>query len=116
MICAHVAADPWPFAPDVGSNMLVPGDPFLSQYLDVLVGFLGIGIFAAFGPFLSEVFPTQVRTTRMSFCVATTWRQPRRACDRQSRRAVGTYEANDRDRRVRFRVLRSFDHRSVGGA
>lgn len=38
-----------------------------------------------------ELFPTQVRTTRMDFDTATTWRKSWRTRDRRSWRAVGTY-------------------------
>jgi MFS family permease len=48
--------------------MFVPGNPLLIQFLGFLIGFFVIGIFAAVGPFLSELFPTQVRTTCMGFC------------------------------------------------
>ncbi|CAG2153251.1 MFS transporter [Cupriavidus numazuensis] len=41
--------------------------PWLVQILGLLVGFFVIGMFAAVGPFLSELFPTEVRTTCMGF-------------------------------------------------
>ncbi|WP_224042858.1 MFS transporter [Paraburkholderia unamae] len=47
--------------------MLVPVNPLLMQVLGFWVGFAAIGMFAALGPFLSELFPTRVRTTCMGF-------------------------------------------------
>ncbi|NUA29929.1 MFS transporter [Cupriavidus basilensis] len=49
------------------SYMLLPLNPLLAAVLGFLVGFSAIGMFAALGPFLSEMFPTQVRTTCMGF-------------------------------------------------
>ncbi|VVE25620.1 MFS transporter [Pandoraea terrigena] len=45
----------------------VPLSPWITQVLGMLVGFFVIGMFAAVGPFLSELFPTEVRTTCMGF-------------------------------------------------
>ncbi|MBB1492326.1 MULTISPECIES: MFS transporter [unclassified Paracoccus (in: a-proteobacteria)] len=47
--------------------MLVPLTPALSHILSFFVGAGVIGMFAAIGPFLSELFPTEVRTTCMGF-------------------------------------------------
>lgn len=47
--------------------MLVPLSPLLTGILGFFVGFASIGMFAALGPFLSELFPTHVRTTCMGF-------------------------------------------------
>ncbi|VVN68025.1 MFS transporter [Pseudomonas fluorescens] len=47
--------------------MFVPLNPFVAHVMGFLVGALAIGMFAALGPFLSELFPTQVRTTCMGF-------------------------------------------------
>ncbi|AAP86135.1 putative arabinose efflux permease AraJ, MFS family (plasmid) [Cupriavidus necator H16] len=49
------------------SYMLLPLNPTLTAILGFLVGFSAIGMFAALGPFLSELFPTNVRTTCMGF-------------------------------------------------
>jgi MFS family permease len=47
--------------------MLVPLSPVLTSIMGFFVGFASIGMFAALGPFLSELFPTHVRTTCMGF-------------------------------------------------
>lgn len=47
--------------------MMLPLDPLLAQVLGFVVGAGTIGMFAAVGPFLSELFPTEVRTTCMGF-------------------------------------------------
>ena len=47
--------------------MLIPLTPIIANIMGFLVGFLAIGMFAALGPFLSELFPTNVRTTCMGF-------------------------------------------------
>ena len=47
--------------------MFVPLNPVIAHVMGFLVGALAIGMFAALGPFLSELFPTQVRTTCMGF-------------------------------------------------
>ncbi len=47
--------------------MFVPLNPLVAHVMGFLVGALAIGMFAALGPFLSELFPTQVRTTCMGF-------------------------------------------------
>jgi MFS family permease len=47
--------------------MFVPLNPLVAHIMGFLVGALAIGMFAALGPFLSELFPTQVRTTCMGF-------------------------------------------------
>ncbi|SPS00478.1 MFS transporter [Cupriavidus taiwanensis] len=49
------------------SYMLLPLNTTLAAVLGFLVGFSAIGMFAALGPFLSELFPTNVRTTCMGF-------------------------------------------------
>ncbi|MGT2428607.1 MFS transporter [Cupriavidus basilensis] len=49
------------------SYMLLPLNTTLTAILGFLVGFSAIGMFAALGPFLSELFPTNVRTTCMGF-------------------------------------------------
>jgi len=49
------------------SYMLLPLNTTLAAILGFLVGFSAIGMFAALGPFLSELFPTNVRTTCMGF-------------------------------------------------
>lgn len=49
------------------SYMLLPLNTILTAILGFLVGFSAIGMFAALGPFLSELFPTNVRTTCMGF-------------------------------------------------
>lgn len=49
------------------SYMLLPLNSTLTAILGFLVGFSAIGMFAALGPFLSELFPTHVRTTCMGF-------------------------------------------------
>jgi MFS family permease len=43
--------------------MFVPLSPLVAHIMGFLVGALAIGMFAALGPFLSEQFPTRVRTT-----------------------------------------------------
>jgi MFS family permease len=47
--------------------MLIPLNPIVAHIMGFLVGALSIGMFAALGPFLSEQFPTNVRTTCMCF-------------------------------------------------
>lgn len=47
--------------------MFLPLNTGLAMVLSFLVGFSAIGMFAALGPFLSEMFPTHVRTTCMGF-------------------------------------------------
>lgn len=47
--------------------MLIPLNPVVSHIMGFLVGFAAIGMYAAVGPFLSELFPTHVRTTCMGF-------------------------------------------------
>lgn len=47
--------------------MFVPFNAVVAHLMGFLVGALAIGMFAALGPFLSEQFPTQVRTTCMGF-------------------------------------------------
>ncbi|MGK8204856.1 MFS transporter [Burkholderia cenocepacia] len=47
--------------------MLVPLNAVLTGVMGFFVGFASIGMFAALGPFLSELFPTHVRTTCMGF-------------------------------------------------
>ena len=47
--------------------MFLPLNTGLATVLSFLVGFSAIGMFAALGPFLSEMFPTHVRTTCMGF-------------------------------------------------
>ncbi|WP_374625152.1 MFS transporter [Pandoraea sp.] len=47
--------------------MLVPLSPVLTSIMGFFVGFASIGMFAALGPFLSELFPTHVRATCMGF-------------------------------------------------
>ncbi|MFJ3681351.1 MFS transporter [Pseudomonas sp. NPDC090208] len=47
--------------------MLIPLNPLIAQVMGFLVGFAAIGMYAALGPFLSELFPTSVRTTCMGF-------------------------------------------------
>ncbi|WP_420996854.1 MFS transporter [Cupriavidus sp. 30B13] len=49
------------------SYMFMPLSPVLAAVMGFLVGFSAIGMFAALGPFLSELFPTHVRTTCMGF-------------------------------------------------
>ncbi|MGO4331134.1 MFS transporter [Cupriavidus sp. 2TAF22] len=49
------------------SYMLLPLNTTMATILGFLVGFSAIGMFAALGPFLSELFPTHVRTTCMGF-------------------------------------------------
>jgi MFS family permease len=47
--------------------MLIPLNPLITHIMGFLVGFAAIGMYAALGPFLSELFPTHVRTTCMGF-------------------------------------------------
>ncbi|QTD90043.1 MFS transporter [Burkholderia anthina] len=47
--------------------MFVALSPALASIMGFWVGFLSIGMFAALGPYLSELFPTNVRTTCMGF-------------------------------------------------
>jgi MFS family permease len=47
--------------------MFVPFNAVVAHLMGFLVGAMAIGMFAALGPFLSEQFPTQVRTTCMGF-------------------------------------------------
>ncbi|MGH8387919.1 MAG: MFS transporter [Pseudomonas sp.] len=47
--------------------MFVPFNAVVAHVMGFLVGAFAIGMFAALGPFLSEQFPTQVRTTCMGF-------------------------------------------------
>ncbi len=47
--------------------MLIPLNVVVAHVMGFLVGFAAIGMYAALGPFLSELFPTHVRTTCMGF-------------------------------------------------
>lgn len=47
--------------------MLVPMSPTLLMLMSFPVGAFATGIFAVLGPFLSELFPTHIRTTCMGF-------------------------------------------------
>ncbi len=47
--------------------MLVPMNPTLLMLMSFPVGAFATGIFAVLGPFLSELFPTHIRTTCMGF-------------------------------------------------
>ncbi|MBD1552470.1 MFS transporter [Pseudomonas typographi] len=47
--------------------MLVPMSPALLMLMSFPVGAFATGIFAVLGPFLSELFPTHIRTTCMGF-------------------------------------------------
>ncbi|WP_092410282.1 MFS transporter [Pseudomonas sp. NFACC02] len=47
--------------------MLIALNPLITHVMGFLVGFAAIGMYAALGPFLSELFPTHVRTTCMGF-------------------------------------------------
>ncbi|MFJ7884689.1 MFS transporter [Pseudomonas sp. NPDC096917] len=47
--------------------MLVPMSPTLLMLMSFPVGAFATGIFAVVGPFLSELFPTHIRTTCMGF-------------------------------------------------
>lgn len=47
--------------------MLVPMSPALLMLMSFPVGAFATGIFAVVGPFLSELFPTHIRTTCMGF-------------------------------------------------
>jgi len=47
--------------------MFIPLNPLITHIMGFLVGFAAIGMYAALGPFLSELFPTHVRTTCMGF-------------------------------------------------
>lgn len=47
--------------------MLVPMGPTLLMLMSFPVGAFATGIFAVLGPFLSELFPTHIRTTCMGF-------------------------------------------------
>lgn len=47
--------------------MLVPMSPTLLMLMSFPVGAFATGIFAVIGPFLSELFPTHIRTTCMGF-------------------------------------------------
>lgn len=47
--------------------MMVPISPRVMLGMGFFVGIFAIGVFAAIGPFLSELFPTHVRTTCMGF-------------------------------------------------
>ncbi|MBK5002425.1 MFS transporter [Pseudomonas sp. S31] len=49
------------------SYALLPLNALLMTALSFLVGFFMLGVFAVMGPFLSELFPTEVRTTCMGF-------------------------------------------------
>ena len=47
--------------------MLIAMNEYITLALGFFVGFSSIGMFAALGPFLSDLFPTHVRTTGMGF-------------------------------------------------
>ena len=47
--------------------MLIAMNQYITLALGFFVGFSSIGMFAALGPFLSDLFPTHVRTTCMGF-------------------------------------------------
>ncbi|WP_244322439.1 MFS transporter [Pseudomonas luteola] len=47
--------------------MLVPMSPIALMLMSFPVGLFATGIFAVIGPFLSELFPTHIRTTCMGF-------------------------------------------------
>ncbi len=47
--------------------MMVPISPNMMLGMGFFVGIFAIGVFAAIGPFLSELFPTHIRTTCMGF-------------------------------------------------
>jgi len=47
--------------------MMISLNPLVTHVMGFLVGFAAIGMYAALGPFLSELFPTHVRTTCMGF-------------------------------------------------
>lgn len=47
--------------------MLIAMNQYITLILGFFVGFSSIGMFAALGPFLSDLFPTYVRTTGMGF-------------------------------------------------
>ena len=47
--------------------MLVPMSPTVLMLMSFPVGAFATGIFAVVGPFLSELFPTHIRTTCMGF-------------------------------------------------
>ncbi len=47
--------------------MLIAMNQYITLALGFFVGFSAIGMFAALGPFLSDLFPTHIRTTGMGF-------------------------------------------------
>lgn len=47
--------------------MLIAMNQYITLALGFFVGFSSIGMFAALGPFLSDLFPTHIRTTGMGF-------------------------------------------------
>ena len=49
------------------SYVMFPLSAVLTSALSFLVGFFMLGVFAVMGPYLSELFPTKVRTTCMGF-------------------------------------------------
>lgn len=49
------------------SYVMFPLNTWLTSALSFLVGFFMLGVFAVMGPYLSELFPTKVRTTCMGF-------------------------------------------------